>query len=156
SRPVVPLAVTNVMGVLPDGTWTTVTGVGGSIAVAQSVSALQCSPASVVSGSTSACTVTLAQAAPTGGSPVTLSSNNVALTVPGSVTVPSGATTANFTAAAGTVSSNQTVTVTATLNGSATASVTVTPPPPAVSGVSCSPNLVVSGAIATCAVTLSR
>ena len=92
------------------------------------VSALQCSPASVTSGVTSTCTVTLSKAAPTGGSSVAVSDNSTALTVPSSMTVAAGATTANFTATAGTVTANQAVTVTASLNGtSATASVTVQP-----------------------------
>src|SRR5205085_2540222 len=108
------------------------------------------------SGATSTCTVTLTSAALTGGASVGLSSNNAALTVPVSVTVLAGATTANFTATAGTVAANQTATVTATLNGTATASVTVTPPPPAVSNLQCLPASVVSGASSTCTVTLSR
>ena len=60
-------------------------------------------PNSITSGSSSTCTVTLSQNAPSGGSSVALSSNNSALEVPSSVTVASGSSSANFTATSGTV-----------------------------------------------------
>ena len=102
-------------------------GSGGSTPPSVTVSGLACTPASVTSGSTSTCTVTLS-AAPTASASVAISDNSAALTVPATVTVATGATTANFTATAGSVSANQTATVTATLNGSSkTASITVTP-----------------------------
>ena len=119
------------------------------------VTTLQASPTSVASGGTSTLTVTLSTAAPTGGSIVTLSSNNAALTVPASVTVAAGSTTGTFTATAGSVSATQSVTVTATLNGTATTVVTVTPPAPAVSTLQASPTSVASGGTSTLTVTLS-
>ena len=63
--------------------------------------------------------MTLTQTAPAGGSNVTLASNNASLTVPASVLVAVGATTATFsaTAAAG-IASNQSAAVTATLGSS--------------------------------------
>ena len=48
------------------------------------VSAVGCSPISLGQGAVSTCTVTLTQIAPTGGSSVTLASNNASLTVPAS------------------------------------------------------------------------
>jgi uncharacterized protein (TIGR03437 family) len=121
------------------------------------VTGLACAPASVVSGGTSSCTVTLSKAAPTGGSPVALSSNNAAVKVPASVTVAAGATTASFTPTAGTVTTNQTATVTASLNAStATSAVTVTPIPlPTVTGLACAPASVLSGSTSSCTITLS-
>jgi hypothetical protein len=77
---------------------------------------LSCAPTSLSSGASSTCTVTLNQAAPTGGASVTLSSTNTALTVPASVSVAAGSTSATVTAKAGTVSSSQSAVVTATLN----------------------------------------
>lgn len=77
---------------------------------------LSCVPTSLSSGASSTCTVTLNQAAPTGGASVTLSSTNTALTVPASVSVAAGSTSATVTAKAGTVSSSQSAVVTATLN----------------------------------------
>ena len=70
------------------------------IGLPTTVSLISCNPTSLNSGGTSSCTVTLSQAAGTGGITVTLSSNAAALTVPASVTVTSGATSANFTATA--------------------------------------------------------
>ncbi len=90
------------------------------------VTALQCTPTIVASGGASTCTVTLSQAASSGGAAVALTSNNAALAVPTSITVGAGSTTAAFTGTAATVTTNQTVTITAALNGSsATASVSV-------------------------------
>ena len=126
-----------------------------STTIGPAVSTLQASPTSVASGGTSTLTVTLSTAAPTGGSIVTLSSNNAALTVPASVTVAAGSTTGTFTATAGSVGANQQVTVTATLNGSATTVVTVTPPPPKVTTLQASPTSVASGGTSTLTVTLS-
>jgi galactose oxidase-like protein/Big-like domain-containing protein len=99
-------------------------GGGGSPAV----SSLVCNPTTLNPGASTTCTVTLNQPAPSGGSTVTLASNNTtALPVPASVTVPASASSTTFTATAGSVSTAQTVTLTATLGGSATATVTVTP-----------------------------
>ncbi len=79
-----------------------------------SVSQLVCNPATVSSGAPTTCTVTLNMAAPTGGTEILLSSNNMLLQTPGSVTVPAGATSTTFTATAGSISSNQSATSTAT------------------------------------------
>jgi hypothetical protein len=75
---------------------------------------IQISPTTIQSGKTANGTVTLAAPAGTGGVVVYLfSSNTAALTVPASVTVAQGATSAMFTATARTVATNTTVAVTA-------------------------------------------
>jgi hypothetical protein len=62
------------------------------------VSSLTLSPSSVVGGvQSSTGTVTLSGPAPTGGAQVMLSSNNTAASVPSSVTIPAGSTSAAFT-----------------------------------------------------------
>ena len=61
--------------------------------------------------------MTLSAAAPAGGLAVTLASNNTAVTVPASVTVAAGATTAPFTATIAAVTSTQSATLTATASG---------------------------------------
>lgn len=81
------------------------------------VSSLSCSPGSLVAPSSSACTVTLSAAAPTGGASVSLFSNNASVTVPASVTVAEGATTGALTANVASVSTAQTATLAATLGG---------------------------------------
>jgi hypothetical protein len=61
------------------------------------VSSLTLDPANVLGGQSSTGTVTLTGPAPAGGAQVFLSSNNGAATVPSSVIVPAGATSASFT-----------------------------------------------------------
>ncbi len=120
------------------------------------VSGVACSPASLGQSAVSTCTVTLTQTAPTGGTSVTLGSNNTLLTVPASVTVAAGATTATFSAtAAATIASNQSATVTATL-GSSSRTGTVSLVAPVVSGVACVPTSLGQSAISTCTVTLTQ
>ena len=127
----VSIGVGSTMGVLPNGSGTTVTGTGGTISVQNwvptpvPVKSLTCSPLTIMTPGTSTCTVTLTGAAPSGGAVVKLSSNNGSVSVPSSVTVPSGSSSANFTASAASVSSTQTVVLTATLSTSATVSLTL-------------------------------
>jgi trimeric autotransporter adhesin len=93
------------------------------------LSSVTCTPASLTGPGTSTCTVTLSGPVPTGGAAIALTSNNVSLTVPASVTIGAAATTGSFTATAGTVSSAQTAIITAALNGSSiTASLSLAPP----------------------------
>lgn len=63
-----------------------------SAAEGASLASLDLNPTSVASGSAAIGTVTLSNAAPSGGVTVTLASNNAAATVPASVTVAAGAT----------------------------------------------------------------
>jgi hypothetical protein len=80
----------------------------------------------VPAGGTVAGTVTLSQAAPAGGAVLALSSNSPSATVPATVTVAAGATSATFTIYAPEVAVPATVTITATYQGSsATATLTV-------------------------------
>jgi len=112
-------------------------------------------PPSVVGGSPSTGTVTLASPAPAGGVAISLSSSNSsAAQVPPSVTVAAGATTATFVAATIPVVSNTPVTITAAFNSvDRTAALTVTPP--ALASVGLTPTLVVGGNASTGSVTLS-
>jgi hypothetical protein len=94
------------------------------------VSALTLSPATVAGGSRSQGTVGLANPAPSGGAVVTLSSSNTsAATVPASVTVPAGSSTATFTIGTNSVTASTPVTVTAAAGGQTrSASLTITKP----------------------------
>ena len=67
-----------------------------SAAPALSLSSLALNPTSVAGGNSSTGTVTLSGPAPGGGAQVLLSSSNRAASVPSSVTVPAGATSATF------------------------------------------------------------
>jgi uncharacterized repeat protein (TIGR03803 family) len=92
------------------------------------VSSVTLNPTSVVGGNNSTGTVTLSSAAPSGGSVVSLSSNNSAATVPNTVTVPSGSSSANFTVTTTSVTSTTTAVITATLGSSSqNATLTITP-----------------------------
>ena len=89
---------------------------------------------------TSACTVTLSGAAPSGGLAVALSSNNANATVPASVTASAGATTVGFTATVGSITANQTATLTATANSTAKTTSLSLVAPAQLSSVSCAPS----------------
>lgn len=92
------------------------------------LSSLTLNPTSVAGGSASQGTVTLSAAA---ASPTTItltSSSSPIVSVPASVTVPTGATSANFTISTASVSSSLSATITASLNGSSRAgTLTVNP-----------------------------
>ena len=86
---------------------------GAGIAV-PTLKALSCGTSSYTGAGTDACTVSLTAAAPGGGQIVSLSSSNPAVIVPATVSVPSGATSAGFSATVSSVTSAQSVTLTAT------------------------------------------
>jgi hypothetical protein len=84
---------------------------------APALSGISCNASSLNSNASAPCSVTLSAAAGSGGATVMLASSSTALSVPPTVTVAAGATTATFTAATGTVSAGQTVVITATSGG---------------------------------------
>jgi uncharacterized protein (TIGR03437 family) len=91
------------------------------------VQSLTLAPASVSGGGTAQGTVMLSTSAPTGGVVIALSSSSSTATVPATVTVPAGATSAAFMISTSAVSSNQTATISASYGGSsAQATLTVT------------------------------
>ena len=94
-----------------------------------SLSAISVSPSSVTGGAATQGTATLTSAAPAGGASVTLSSNNPsAATVPASVSVAAGATSATFAITTRTVTTSTAVTISGAYSGvTRTASVTVNP-----------------------------
>src|SRR5262249_51708292 len=97
------------------------------------LSSLSLAPSTVTGGDTSVGTVTLAGAAPAGGVLVALSSTNTsAATVPASVTVPAGATSATFTVSTSPVTGGGTFSpITASAGGVAPhAPPHANPPPP--------------------------
>jgi uncharacterized repeat protein (TIGR03803 family) len=122
------------------------------------VSSVSFNPSSVPNGGTSTGTVTLSAAAPSGGSVVGLSDDNPSFfQVPASVTVPAGATSANFqgTAQNGFVLSNTLVTTTATLgNSTAQGTVTVTTGI-AVTSIKVNPSSITAGNSTTGTVTIA-
>ncbi|HEX3303741.1 MAG TPA: hypothetical protein VHR64_12725, partial [Thermomicrobiales bacterium] len=122
---------------------------------AADVSSLTLSSTSVVGGKTSTATVRLDSAALGGDLVIALSSSNPsAATVPGSVTIPGGSSSATFTVTTVPVSASTAVVITASGPGiSKSANLTVTPP--ALSAVSASPLTIVNGRTGTGTVTLT-
>ena len=78
---------------------------------------LTCVNGSITGASADSCSITLNAAAGSGGLAVNLASNNSAIAVPGSVTIPAGATSADFTANASPVTAPQAVNLTASVGG---------------------------------------
>ncbi|HLY16861.1 MAG TPA: hypothetical protein VKR61_06530, partial [Bryobacteraceae bacterium] len=92
------------------------------------LSAVACSPSTLNSSGTSTCTVTLSTTVPQSATTIALASSSSLLSVPASVSVAAGATSAQFTATAGTIPSSQTATITATLgNESTSTTITLNP-----------------------------
>jgi hypothetical protein len=116
------------------------------------ISSLGISPASVTGGNPSSGTVTLNGPAPAGGAQVALSSNNPAASVPASVTVAAGATSATFNITTSAVTALTSVSISASYGGSQSASLTVVPP--SVSTLSLSQSSVTGGTAVTGTVTL--
>jgi hypothetical protein len=86
---------------------------GAAFGQVASISLLACDPGGLYSGETATCTVTLNNAAPPGGTEVSLSSNSTLLVPASSLTVPAGATSATFRVTAGSTHSTQSATLTA-------------------------------------------
>jgi len=126
-----------------------------------SLSAVSVSPSTVVGGTTAQGTITLTGAAPSGGAAVTLSSSNPSVvSVPASVTVAAGTSSAPFGVNTSSVTANTSITITATYAGiTRTTTLTVTPPSTtttaSLSAVSVSPTSVVGGTTAQGTVTLT-
>jgi RHS repeat-associated protein len=93
-------------------------------------------------------------AALSGGFVVNLSSNNAAASVPASVTVAQGSTSATFTATTTTVASPQTATITASAGSVVLTFLLAVNPPSALSTLSLSPTSVAGGATSTGTVAL--
>jgi uncharacterized repeat protein (TIGR03803 family) len=99
-------------------------------------------------------TVTLSGTAPSGGTTVKLTSSTGALTIPASVVIPAGQTSATFTGSTVPVATTTTATITASYGGaSQTAKLTLSPP--VVELVSFTPTSVVGGDKSTGTVTLN-
>ncbi|HJS24111.1 MAG TPA: hypothetical protein VJ751_07145 [Pyrinomonadaceae bacterium] len=105
------------------------TAEAASTTTTASLSAVSVSPTSVAGGTTAQGTIKLTGGAPSGGAVVTLSSANTSVvSVPASVTVAAGASSATFGVKTSTVATNTGVTITATYGGvSRTTTLTVTP-----------------------------
>ncbi len=126
------------------------------VSVSTTPTALTCTPTSLGQNASSTCTVTLNQAAASGGSAVVLSRSNATLTVPASVTVAAGSSSATFAATTGAFSTSQSSTITATLNSvSQTASISLSAPATP-TALTCGPSTLGPNATSTCTVSLNN
>lgn len=111
-------------------------------------------PTAVVGGNPSTGTVTISSAAPSSGMAIGLSSSASAATVPSSVTIPSGATSATFPITTLGVITQTPATISANCNGAVqTASLTVNPA--AIASLTLNPTSVQGGTSSTGTVTLN-
>jgi hypothetical protein len=138
------------------GSSTASTNVTVNPGVSVGVTSLTLNPATVSAGGASTGTVVLSGPAPAGGAVVQLSGMNPA-TVPSSVTVPAGATSATFTVGTTSTSSTAQATIYALLNTTWGAVITVTPgaSTPTLAAVSLSPSTIVGGNTSQGTVTLT-
>ena len=125
-----------------------------SLVAPAQLSSLACAPSTLGSNASSTCTVTLNQAA-TSAATVLLASNIGLLTIPASVTVASGQSSATFTATSGTVSSSQNATITATLSGQSQQATISLAAAAQLSSLTCSPATVTGPGTSTCTATLT-
>ena len=149
---------------VPVSSTTTVTLTGTYLGLSQTATltltavnlvGLSVSPSTVEGGSASTGTVTLSGPAPAGGVVVSLTSGNIAATVPASVTVAVGATSATFNISTTPVATSAAVTLTAGFNGTSQSALLNVQSPLLVS-VGIAPASIVGGNVATGTVTLAR
>jgi hypothetical protein len=115
----------------------------------------------VPGGGSVTATVTLSGAAPAGGAAVTIQSSDpgVTITIPASVTVPAGATTASFAIGTRETGGEFRVTITASYSGTSRSVLLIvgaTPPPLALVSVAINPATVTAGGTAQGTVTLNQ
>jgi len=161
TAPTVPISVSKVMATDAAGGAVGITGASGIITIlppvaAIEVSSLSCSPTVVSAPGSSSCVVGVSGPAPAGGFAVAITDNSAYVTVPASVTVVAGASSATFTASVSAVASDQSAIITAAAGGrSRTATLSLTGPPQ-LSGLSCTPSILFASQTATCTVQLTK
>lgn len=94
------------------------------------LSSLSCSPNPVLAGAASNCTVTLSSPAPSPGITIALAASGP-ITIPASVTVPAGLTSAGFSVTTAATPATVTITASAGASSRSTQLVSTAPPPPA-------------------------
>ena len=127
-----------------------------AVATPPAVTALRLNPTTVVGGGTSTATVTLARAAPAGGTPVTIASSKPGVaSAPATVTVPAGASTATFAVSTTPVTNGTAVVLSATSTGAAPRTATLTVTLPSTAALALSASAVTGGGSVDATVTLT-
>ncbi|MCB1022105.1 MAG: hypothetical protein KDC27_19395, partial [Acidobacteria bacterium] len=112
------------------------------------ISGLTLAPTAVTGGQPSTGTVTLGAPAPAGGVLVSLSSGNASASVPGSLVIPQGQTTGQFTVTTTTVSTQQVAQITAASANTVNAALTINAPTAGqgqIAGLALAPTAVTGG-----------
>src|ERR1017187_8698812 len=151
----VPITISNSLGASFTGDAIAVTGTGGivSVAAVPVINSIACSPGTLAPSASSTCTVVLSGS---GGGTVSLSSNSTNLTVPDSLTIPSGSGSGSFLATANAVTVDQTATVTASLNGSSAPVTLSLGAPTTISSLQCAATSLAPNTSTTCTITTSK
>ena len=158
SSATIPVQVTGTVAASGDASALPAAGIGNSILIIPPrVGNLACAPTTVLNSVPLACTVMLDRPSPAGGTLVAVASDNTNLSVPASVTVPAGSSTATFNGTVAVITgADQPATITASANSSSvTASVVITRAPQ-VTALTCTPSVVVGANAPTCTVTLDK
>ncbi len=144
-----------------DGEMDLAVGTGSAIGIllqnvpTQSIASLSLSSTSVLGGNSVTGTVTLTGSAPSGGASIALSSSNAAAaTVPGTVTVAAGETSATFSVVSLPVAANTSVTISAS-SGSSTKTAALTVQAPALTSLKLSPAGLIGGNSSVATATLN-
>jgi probable HAF family extracellular repeat protein len=144
-----------------DGLMDLAAGMGSGISIllqnvqVQTIASLSLSPATVLGGNSVTGTVTLSGPAPSGGVLLDLSSSNTAAaTVPGSVTVSAGATSATFTVVSAPVAADTPVTISAT-SGTSTKTAALTVQAPTLLSLTLNPVGLIGGKSSVASATLN-
>ncbi len=117
------------------------------------VSSVVCSPNTVIGGSNSSCTVYLTGSAPSGGTPVSLSSNNPNAMVANQVTVAAGLSSVSFAVSTFAVTSTQAAAVSAISSGvTQSATLTLQASGASLASLNCTPGAVATTSSANCVV----
>ena len=157
SAQTIPIQITSVVAASLAGSSIPAIGVSGmaSLPSLPDLSGISCTSVALNTPGSTSCTVSLTAAAPAGGMTIALSSNNVNLSVPSSLTIAAGQTSVSFTATAAAVSASQTAAITAT-SGATTKSVTLTLASSVqLTGLTCSPSGLNSGGATLCTASLN-
>jgi hypothetical protein len=155
----VPIQLSGAFAAAADGSTIPASGTGGSITISQSpaqLSTFVCSPATLGSGGSSVCTVTLTKAA-SSATTVSLTSSSSLLKVPASVSISSGSSSATFNASASTINTSITALITAAAGGiTKSTSIALLPASSAqLSSLSCVPTKLAPNSSASCTVSLT-
>jgi hypothetical protein len=124
------------------------------VSAAQTVNSVKVNPASVVGGTSATGTVNLSKKAPAGGFDVSLTSTNGVATLPASVSVPAGKTSATFAIETSPVATDTSVGVEAAA-GSSSVQTKLLVKAPKLSELSLSPTSVTGGLTSTATVKIS-